>query len=67
VPILVASLDLIENGCIAVMLLTWPKLSSGVVEISSFATRVKIIGGALTETLMAGLAIAWLVRVFTRD
>jgi hypothetical protein len=41
-PILVASLDLIENGCIAAMLLTWPELSSGIVEISSFATRGKI-------------------------
>jgi hypothetical protein len=27
VPILMASLDLVENGCIAVMLWTWPVLS----------------------------------------
>ncbi len=66
VPILMASLDLIENGCIAVMLWTWPELSNGVVEISSLGTQVKIIAGALTETLMAGLAIFWLVRVFAR-
>jgi hypothetical protein len=64
VPILVASLDLIENGCIAVMLSTWPDLSKAIVEISSLATQVKIMAGALTETLMAGLAVVWLVRLF---
>jgi hypothetical protein len=66
VPILVASLDLVENGCIAVMLWTWPDLSKAIVEISSLATQVKIIAGALTETLMAGLAVVWLVRLFRR-
>ena len=66
VPILMASLDVIENGCIAVMLWTWPHLSSGVAEISSLATQVKIIAGALTETLMAGLAVVWLARLFAR-
>jgi hypothetical protein len=66
VPILMASLDVIENGCIAVMLWTWPHLSNGVVEISSLATQVKIISGALTETLMAGLAVVWLARLFAR-
>jgi hypothetical protein len=66
VPILMASLDVIENGCIAVMLWTWPHLSNGVVEISSLATQVKIIAGALTETLMAGLAVVWLARLFAR-
>jgi hypothetical protein len=43
VPILMASLDLFENGCIAGMLWTWPDLSHGLVEVSSVATRVKII------------------------
>jgi hypothetical protein len=64
VPILMASLDVIENGCIAVMLWTWPHLSNGVVEISSLATQVKIIAGALTETLMGGLTVVWLARLF---
>jgi hypothetical protein len=67
VPILMATLDLIENGSIAVMLWTWPDLSNAVVELSSFATQVKIMAGALTEMLMAGLAIVWLVRLFARD
>jgi hypothetical protein len=48
------------------MLWTWPHLSNGVVEISSLATQVKIISGALTETLMAGLAVGWLARLFAR-
>jgi hypothetical protein len=39
VPVLMASLDLVENGCIAVMLWTWPDLSQGLVEVSSLATR----------------------------
>lgn len=57
VPILMASLDTIENGCIAVMLWTWPDLSKGVVEVSSLSTQVKIIAGVLTEVLMAALAL----------
>jgi hypothetical protein len=55
---------------IAVMLWTWPHLSNGVVEISNLATQVKIIAGALTETLMGGLMVVWLARLFagvTRD
>ena len=52
VPVLMASLDLFENGCIAVMLWTWPDLSHGLVEVSSLATQVKIIAGVLTEALM---------------
>ena len=47
VPILVASLDVIENGSIAVMLWTWPDLSKSVVGISTLATQVKIMAGAL--------------------
>ena len=39
---------------------------NGVVEISSLATQVKIMSGALTETLMAGLAAVWLARLFAR-
>jgi hypothetical protein len=65
-PILMACLDVIENGYIAVMLWTWPHLSKGVVEISSLGTQLKIIAGALTETLMAGLAVVWLWRLFSR-
>jgi hypothetical protein len=59
-----ASLDVIENGCIAVMLRTWPDLSKNVVEVSSLATQVKIMAGALTETLM--VAVVWLLGVFRR-
>jgi hypothetical protein len=66
VPILMASLDLIENGFIALMLWSWPDLSRGVVEISSLATQVKILAGALTEALMLGLAAVWLLRLFAR-
>jgi hypothetical protein len=62
VPILMASLDLFENGCIALMLWTWPDLSHGLVEISSLATRVKIMAGVLTEALMGALALIWLMR-----
>jgi len=64
--LLMATLDVVENACVAVMLWTWPDLSNAVVELSSFATQVKIIAGALTEMLMAGLAIVWLVRLFAR-
>jgi hypothetical protein len=62
VPIIMASLDLFENGCIALMLWTWPVLSHRLVEVSSLATQVKIIAGALTEVLMGGLAVIWLMR-----
>jgi hypothetical protein len=62
VPILMASLDLVENGCIAMMLWTWPDLSHGLVEVSSIATRVKIMAGVFTEALMGALAAIWLVR-----
>jgi hypothetical protein len=62
VPILMATLDLVENGCIAVMLWTWPDLSHGLVEVSSVATRVKIMAGVLTEALMGALAVIWLMR-----
>ena len=47
VPILVATLDMIENGCIAVRLWTWPDLSKSVVGVSTLATQVKIMAGAL--------------------
>ena len=66
VPILMASLDVVENACVAAMLWTWPGLSRSVVELSSFATQAKIIAGALTEMLMAGLALIWLARLFAR-
>jgi hypothetical protein len=62
VPILTASLDLVENGCIAVMLWMWPDLSHGLVEVSSLATRMKIMAGVLTEALMGALAAIWLMR-----
>ena len=62
VPILMASLDLFENGCIAVMLWTWPHLSHRLIEVSSLATQVKIIAGVLTEALMGVLAVIWLMR-----
>lgn len=62
VPVLMASLDLFENGCIAMMLWTWPDLSHGLVEVSSLATQVKIIAGVLTEVLMGVLAVIWLMR-----
>jgi hypothetical protein len=62
VPILMASLDLLENGCIGVMLWTWPDLSHGLVEVSSLAIQLKIMAGVLTEALMGVLAIIWLMR-----
>jgi flagellar biogenesis protein FliO len=34
----------------------------GLVEVSSLATRVKIMFGGLTELAMAVLAASWLVR-----
>jgi hypothetical protein len=61
-----ATLDLVENGCIAVMLWTWPDLSHGLVEVSNVATRVKIMAGVLTEVLMGVLAVVWLVRRWIR-
>jgi hypothetical protein len=65
-PILMATLDLVENGCIAVMLWTWPDLSDGLVEVSSLATRVKIMAGVLTEALMGALAVLWMMRWVTQ-
>jgi hypothetical protein len=62
VPILMASLDLLENGCIGVMLWTWPDLSHGLIKVSSLATQLKIIAGVLTEALMGALAVVWLMR-----
>ena len=62
VPILMASLDLLENGCIAVMLWRWPALSQRLVEVSSPVTQAKIVLGVLTEMLMGVLAVIWLVR-----
>jgi hypothetical protein len=59
---LARTLDLAENGRIAVMLWTWPNLSHGLVEISSLATRIKIMAGVLTEALMGALAVIWLTR-----
>ena len=56
------SLDVVENGCIARMLRTWPILSHDLVQVSSLATRMKMIVGVLTELLMAVLAILWLAR-----
>jgi hypothetical protein len=56
---LMASLDLFENGCIAVMLWTWPDLSHGLVEVSSLATRLKIMAGVFTEALMCALAVIY--------
>jgi hypothetical protein len=44
------------------MLWTWPDLSHGLVEVSSLATRVKIMAGVLTEVLMGVLAVIWLMR-----
>jgi hypothetical protein len=62
VPVVMASLDMIENLCIARMLSAWPALSPGLVQISSLATRAKIVAGALTELSMAVLAVLWLKR-----
>lgn len=62
IPLAMASIDIIENGCIAVMLWTWPDLSHALVIVSSLMTQVKIGLGALTEVLMGGLALMWLRR-----
>jgi hypothetical protein len=64
VPAIMASLDVIENCCIAVMLWSWPDLWRGLVQISSVATRIKIVFGVTTELLMAVLAVFWLTRKF---
>ncbi len=61
-----ASLDVAENCCIAVMLWSWPDLPPALVQISGAATRIKIMTGALTEALMAGSAVAWLARLRSR-
>ena len=61
-PVVMASLDVVENGCIGAMLWTWPDLSPGLVLVSSTVTRAKIIAGVLTEILMVALAVMWLVR-----
>lgn len=61
-PVVMASLDVVENSCIAAMLWTWPDLSPGLVHVSSIVTRAKIIAGVLTEILMTALAVTWLVR-----
>jgi hypothetical protein len=66
VPIVMASLDMIENVCIARMLSAWPALSPGLVHISSLATRLKMMAGALTELSMAVLAALWLLRLARR-
>jgi hypothetical protein len=62
IPAVMASLDMIENACIARMLSTWPEHSPALVQIASLATRVKIMAGALTELSMAVLAVLWLKR-----
>jgi hypothetical protein len=62
VPIIMASLDLVENGCIAAMLWKWPDLSHGLIDVSSLATQLKIAAGLLTEILMGVLALIWLMR-----
>ena len=62
VPSIMASLGVVENGCIARMLQTWPDLSHDLVQISSLATRMKMAAGVLTEVLIAMLAILSLVR-----
>jgi hypothetical protein len=62
IPVVMASLDMIENVCIARMLSTWPELSPALVQVASLATRVKIMAGALTELSMAVLAALWLKR-----
>jgi hypothetical protein len=54
--------DSVENVCIAKMLLSWPDLSPGLVQVSSLATRAKFIAGVFTEILMAALAIPALLR-----
>jgi hypothetical protein len=62
VPITMSSLDLVENGCIATMLWTWPDLSHNLVKFSSLATQLKILAGGLTELLMGTLGLIWLMR-----
>ncbi len=66
VPIVMASLDGVENVCIATMLWTWPDLSPGLVQVSSLATRLKFIAAALTEISMAALAVGAVLRWLRR-
>jgi hypothetical protein len=62
IPVIMACLDTCENICIARMLWTWPDLSAGLVQLSSAATRIKIVLGALTEVEMAVLAVLAVLR-----
>ncbi len=62
IPVVMASLDGVENICIAKMLWTWPDLPPGLVQVSSLATRLKFIAGVFTEISMAALAIPVLLR-----
>jgi hypothetical protein len=66
IPVAMASLDLIENTCIAIMLWTWPDLSHALVFAASLATRTKIALGVLTEIAMGALAALWLLRLAAR-
>jgi hypothetical protein len=66
VPVVMASLDCVENICIAAMLWTWPDLSPGLVHVSSLASQVKIMAGVLTEILMGALAAAAALRWWKR-
>lgn len=65
-PIVMASLDGVENIGIAKMLWTWPELSPGLVQVASLATRLKFIAAAFTEISMAALAVAALLRWLSR-
>ena len=57
VPIIMASLDVVENGCIAGML-QFPRPGTGLELSHSHEDDRRV----LTELLMAMLAILWLVR-----
>jgi len=62
IPVVMASLDGVENVCIARMVWTWPDLSPDLVHLSSLATRLKLMAGALTEVLMAALFVVAALR-----
>jgi hypothetical protein len=66
IPVVMASLDGVENISIAKMLWAWPDLSPGLVQVSSLATRLKFIAGAFTEISMAALAVGAVLRRLRR-
>ncbi|SDQ73006.1 hypothetical protein [Pseudovibrio sp. Tun.PSC04-5.I4] len=54
---LAASLDYVENACIAAMLKLWPEIPNALVNVASLATISKSISTSLAVTGLVGLII----------